>query len=189
MATVALGGGFSDVAVEAAHAFRAALTALSRPGRIVEIAGAAPPAPLSPAAGTLLLTLASADTPVHLVGGHDTEEIRSWLAFHTGAPVADREDAAFAVGTWDALSPLEGYRIGTPEYPDRSATLIVELSALGGEGAILTGPGIDGQARLDLPALEPFRENAARYPLGLDFFFTCGARVAGLPRTTHVGAG
>ena len=188
MQTEVLEGGFADAPVEAAHAFRALLSALSRPGQVVELAGAAPPAPVSPAAGTLLLTLADAETPVHLAGAHDTEEVRAWLAFHTGAPVAGRESAVFAIGTWEALLPLRDYRVGTPDYPDRSATLIVERMEAGGAGAVLTGPGIDGHAQMDLPALEPFRENAARFPLGLDFFFASGARVAALPRSTHVEA-
>ena len=51
----ALEGGFSDAPRQSARAFRAALTALSRPGIIVEVDGAAPPAPLSVAAGVLLL--------------------------------------------------------------------------------------------------------------------------------------
>jgi alpha-D-ribose 1-methylphosphonate 5-triphosphate synthase subunit PhnH len=91
------------------------------------------------------------------------------------------------VGTWDALLPLDSYRIGEAEYPDRSATLIVELTDLRPEGATLTGPGIRDTARLSLPETEAFRRNARLFPLGLDFFLTAGDRVAALPRTTRVG--
>jgi alpha-D-ribose 1-methylphosphonate 5-triphosphate synthase subunit PhnH len=183
----ALDGGFADAPRDAAHAFRAAMSAMARPGRIERLSGARPPAPLSVAAGTLILTLCDPETPVHLAAAHDTAEVRGWIAFHTGAPVVGRAQAAFAVGTWSALLPLDGYRVGEAEYPDRSATLIVEMEALTAEGATLTGPGIRDTARLSLPETEAFRMNAGLFPLGLDFFLTAGDRVAALPRTTRVG--
>jgi alpha-D-ribose 1-methylphosphonate 5-triphosphate synthase subunit PhnH len=184
--TAALTGGFADPPRTAARAFRAALEALSRPGRILDVAGAAPPAPLSVAAGVLLLTLADRTAPVHLAGRHDTADVRDWLAFHTGAPLAPARDAAFAVGTWDALQPLDRFPIGLPAYPDRSATLIVEVPALTADGALLRGPGIAGTARLPVPDPAAFRANRALFPLGLDVFLTCGNALAGLPRTTIV---
>jgi alpha-D-ribose 1-methylphosphonate 5-triphosphate synthase subunit PhnH len=182
-----LDGGFADAPRDAAHAFRAAMDAMARPGRIARLQGARPPAPLSVAAGVLILTLCDPETPVHLAGEHDTTALRGWIAFHTGAQVVGRADAAFAVGTWEALLPLDGYRTGEAEYPDRSATLIVEMPALTAEGATLTGPGIRDTAHLSLPEAEAFRRNARLFPLGLDFFLTAGDRVAALPRTTRVG--
>jgi alpha-D-ribose 1-methylphosphonate 5-triphosphate synthase subunit PhnH len=183
---LALEGGFADPARDAAVAFRAAMTALARPGTILEVAGARPPAPLSVAAGVLLLTLADAETPVHLAGAHDCAAVRTWLAFHTGAPVADRAAAAFAVGAWGALLPLSDYPAGTPEYPDRSTTLIVETPVLAARGARLTGPGIAREARLSLPDAAALGRNAARFPLGLDLFLVCGTRLAGLPRSIRI---
>ncbi|RBI85909.1 phosphonate C-P lyase system protein PhnH [Rhodosalinus halophilus] len=182
----AVSGGFQDAPEEAAVAFRAAMSALARPGRIERVAGAAPPAPLSVAAGVLLLTLCDADTPLHLAGGVDTEAVRAWVGFHTGAPLVGRGRAAFALGRWEALLPLDSYPCGTPEYPDRSATLIVEMERLAPEGMQLEGPGIEARAELGLPERAAFRQNHARFPLGLDFFFTCGERLAALPRSTRV---
>jgi len=161
---------------------------MARPGTVQGIAGATPPAPLSAAAGTVLLTLCDSDTLVHLAGDADCDDMRSWLAFHTGAPLCGPQHCQFAVGTWETLLPLSDYPIGTPDYPDRSATLIVEVPALEANGATLSGPGIRGEARLSLPDIAAFQDNAARFPLGLDFVFTCGNRVAALPRSTRVGA-
>lgn len=186
MEAAALDGGFADAPVTAAVAFRAALEAMARPGRIGRIGGAQPPAPLSPAAGTLILTLCDPDTPVHLAGAHNAAEVCDWITFHTGAPLAVADSCRFAVGAWDALAPLDAYPIGTPEYPDRSATLIVEMAALLAEGCRLSGPGIEAEARLNLPEAAAFRRNAALFPLGLEFFFTHQDRLAGLPRTTRV---
>lgn len=189
MRTDCLGGGFAAPAADAARAFRAILEALARPGTIGRISGAAPPAPLSAAAGAVLLTLTDRTTPLFLGRSHDTEAVRAWIAFHTGAPVAAADAAVFAVGTWEALLPLDRFRIGTPEYPDRSATLIVERPDLASRGARLTGPGIDGVAWLDLPDPAAHRANRALFPLGLDMIFCAGDRVAGLPRSTIVEAG
>lgn len=189
MSGAALSGGFADPAVEAALAFRAVLQAMARPGRIARVAGAAPPAPCSPAAGAVLLTLVDADTPLHLAGAHDCGPLRDWVRFHTGAPLVPRAAAAFALGDWAALAPLRGYPVGTPDYPDRSATLIVELPALTAAGARLAGPGIRQAARLPLPDPAAFAANAARFPLGLDVILTAGDRLAALPRSTRVEAG
>lgn len=186
MEMTALSGGFTDAPRDASFAFRAIMNAMARPGRIECLEGATPPAPLNIAAGTLLLTLADPDTPVHLAGDIDRAEVRDWLAFHTGAPIEAPAQATFAVGTWDALLPLDAYAIGTPEYPDRSTTLIVEVDTLSSTGSTLAGPGIKTTASLSLPDPDAIAANNARFPLGLDFFFTCANQIAGLPRTTRI---
>ena len=186
METRMLEGGFADAPVGSAHAFRAAMQAMARPGRIEAIRGGSGPAPLSEAAATLLLTLCDPETPVHLAGAHDTDDIRGWITFHTGAPLVGAGAAVFALGTWEALAPLDRFAIGTPEYPDRSATLIVEMADLTPAGATLRGPGIRETAQLSLPEEMAFARNAALFPLGLDFFFTCWRSLAALPRTTKV---
>jgi len=188
-----LEGGFGDRARDSAVAFRAALDALARPGRIREVTGTAPPEGLSVAAGALLLTLADAETPLWLPERLREGAVAEWLRFHTNAPqAAGPGQAMFAAGRWEELLPLEDWPAGEPAYPDRAATLIVEVAALeGGPVLALSGPGIDGWARLApvLPAgaAEMLRVNAARFPLGLDFFFAAGRCVAGLPRSTRIG--
>jgi len=92
----------------------------------------------------------------------------------------------FAVGRWEALLPLSAYPIGTSEYPDRSATLIVECAKLAASGAILKGPGIKSETALSLPDIAAFQSNSTLFPLGLDFILTCGNQLAALPRTTEV---
>ena len=181
-----LSGGFSDPAIQSAYVFRSVMEAMARPGSIRDVVGAEPPHPLSVAAGAVLLTLCDTDTPVYLAGELDCETVRAWLAFHTGAPLCGPSRAMFAVGAWDALQPLQPYPIGTSEYPDRSTTLIVECADLAPVGATLTGPGIKETASLSVPEVEAFQRNQALFPLGLDFIFTSGNRLAALPRTTEV---
>ena len=179
-------GGFQNAPIQAAHAFRAAMTVMARPGEIRPLIGANAPEPLSVAAGTLLLTLCDPDTKVYLAGVVNTKPVRDWLTFHTGAHLSAASEADFAVGAWSELGPFNVYRVGTAEYPDRSATLIVESDDLQQTGAELRGPGIKETAHLSVPDVPTLQANAALYPLGCDFFFTSGDRVAALPRSTQI---
>lgn len=181
-----LSGGFDAPPVQAAHAFRAIMEAMARPGSIYGVSGARPPAPLSAAAGVALLTLADGTTPLHLAGAADCEAVRDWVAFHIGAPLCAAPEAAFALGTWQALQPVSRFRIGQPDYPDRSATLIVEVDRLVNHGPTLIGPGIETAQWLCLPDTAAFHANRALFPMGFDCLFTCGARLAALPRSTRV---
>lgn len=186
MSTHTLEGGFKKPAIDSAHAFRSVMDAMARPGTINSLSAASPPAPLSIAAGVCLLTLCDHETPVHLGESHDHPQVREWIAFHTGAPLSTAEECSFAVGTWNSMQPLTSYAQGTSEYPDRSATLLVELDHLENSGATLTGPGIKDTASLKLPDVALIQENHKRYPLGLDFIFTSSNQLAALPRSTEV---
>lgn len=182
----ALDGGFTDAPVQSARAFREILEAMARPGTIRQVAGARPPAPVSVAAGVALLVLCDPTTGLHLAGAADCPALRDWVAFHIGAPLVAAEDADFALGTWEALQPVSRFRIGQPDYPDRSATLIVELDRLVNHGPALAGPGIELATWLNLPETAAFRANRAQFPLGFDCLFTAGDRAAALPRSTRV---
>ncbi len=186
--SAALEGGFENAAIQAAHAFRAALEAMARPGTLHRVEGAAPPAPLSKAAGGLILTLCDGTTPVHLAGRHDCGLVRDWITFHTGAPVVAAGAAQFAVGAWDALQPLDRFAIGLPDYPDRSATLIIEMAQLTAAGVRLSGPGIQDHALLSVPDVATFQANGGQFPCGFDCFLTAGDQVAGLPRSVRMEA-
>ncbi|MEO0380496.1 MAG: phosphonate C-P lyase system protein PhnH [Pseudomonadota bacterium] len=180
-----LAGGFSDPPHQSADAFRAVMQAMARPGRIYDLGGAVAPALLSIAAGTVIMTLCDSETGVHLADDYDVPEVRDWITFHTCAPLVGPEAATFVVGPWDRIS-LDALPLGTAEYPDRSATVIVEMPSLATTGATLRGPGIKHAAHLNLPDIATFQRNAALFPLGLDFMFTSGAQIAALPRTTKV---
>ena len=186
MTSEALTGGFKEGPIATARAFRAALEAMARPGTIWTVDSAAPPKPLTVAAGVLILTLCDDTTPIHLGPSLDNPVLRDWIIFHTGAPLVSAQAARFAVGTWADLTPVNRFATGLPDYPDRSATLIVEMTALTPDGARLSGPGIAETARLSLPEMAAFHANQALFPMGFDTYFTCGNRLAALPRSTHV---
>lgn len=187
-----LSGGFADPARDGARAFRAALDAMARPGRIHVLEGAVPPGDLAPAAGVLLLTLTDRTTPLWIAPLTATPALARWIAFHTGAPDAEgRSSAAFGLGTLPALLPLGVWPQGSADYPDRSATLIAEVPSLrGGTPLTLRGPGIETHLTVAPETPDGFarelRRNRAAYPLGVDLFLVCGAEVMALPRTVRL---
>lgn len=181
--------GFAEPVFGAQAAFRAAMEATARPGSIQALA-ALPDAPpgLEPAAAALLLALADDTTPLWTDAG---AEARGWLAFHTGAPAAAPEGAAFLLAT-AAPPPLEALLLGTDEAPQEGATLVVQVAALHEGGAwSLQGPGIRDVAWLGVDGLPPgfLAARAALVPLaprGLDIILCCGARLVALPRSTRI---
>jgi alpha-D-ribose 1-methylphosphonate 5-triphosphate synthase subunit PhnH len=186
--------GLDDPVRGSQSAFRAVLDAMAHPGRIVALPGllgSAPPAPLGAASAALALTLCDIDTPVWLDDA--ASRAAGFLAFHCGAPLAGNPaDARFAiVADAAALPPLDGFSLGSDEYPERSATLLIEVAALAEKpGVMLRGPGIRGTARLDVAGLptrfwEERKALAELFPRGIDIVFTCGARLAALPRSTQ----
>jgi alpha-D-ribose 1-methylphosphonate 5-triphosphate synthase subunit PhnH len=190
-----LAPGLADPAHDAQHLFRAVLDAMSRPGRVVELADA-PDGPngLEPAAVGCLLTLADRDTPIWLAPAFDRSVVRDYFRFHTGAPlVGERKQASFALLGPD-LTDLDGFAIGTDTYPDRAATLVIEVSAIdGGQARTWRGPGIAGSTRVAIGGLadsfwQAWSENHALFPCGVDILFVAGRRLVALPRSIAVEA-
>lgn len=178
------GTGFADPAADAARAFRAILDAMARPGTVQHMAGVTPPEGLSVAAACALLVLCDRTTPLYLAPSHDRPALRDWITFHIGAPFVAAPKAAFALGDWQALMPLSQYPAGTAEYPDRSATLIVETAPQ--HAARISGPGLQAPVDTTLPDPVAMADNAALFPLGVDFILTEGETLTALPRSTRI---
>jgi alpha-D-ribose 1-methylphosphonate 5-triphosphate synthase subunit PhnH len=190
-------GGFTDPVFDSQAVFRAVLDATAGPGAMQPLPDrVAPPAPLNASAGAILLALADADTPVFLDAAlAASPSVAAWIAFHTGAPVVSAApDATFAViSDLDAMPALSAFAQGSAEYPDRSATLVLQVAsvAIGPAGLTLRGPGIGGSRILrvaDLP--DWFRAawalNQEAFPLGVDILFAADGWVAALPRTAEI---
>ncbi|TAJ81749.1 phosphonate C-P lyase system protein PhnH [Reyranella sp.] len=189
-----LSPGLADPSHDAQQLFREVLDAFSHPGRIVTLADAPQgPGMISPAATAYLLTLADRDTPLWLAPSFNTPEVRDYLRFHTGTPIIeDRAAATFAVLSHDDADPFEGFASGTDTYPDRSATLLIEVPALG-TGPVRTGrgPGIKGETQLAIAGLDDWfwrqcATNHALFPCGVDLIFTTGSQLLALPRSISV---
>lgn len=189
-------GGFAEPVLDAQAAFRAVMDAMARPGTASTLAGkATPPAPLSATAATVALTLCDHDTPVWLDPAlKGSAAVTAWLGFHTGAPLASTPaEAHFAlVADTATLIALENFAQGGQDYPDRSATLILQVDSLdGGAPLRLEGPGIETAATLaptPMPRhfVEQWRQNSGRFPRGVDLVLAAPGKLACLPRTTRI---
>ena len=186
---------FRDAVRESQAVFRLAMRTLASPGQIVLLdTPLAPPAPLFAPAAALLLTLCDYETPVWLDPVlADSAEVAAFLRFYTGVRlVTSPGDAAFAMIADAARMPaLSAFAQGTPDYPDRSTTLILQVETLGTAGWTLEGPGISGTARFSaapLPAdfTAQMRANRAAFPCGVDILFATRTSLAALPRSTRL---
>ncbi|MEQ8507241.1 MAG: phosphonate C-P lyase system protein PhnH [Rhodospirillales bacterium] len=193
--------GFGDPVHDSQAVFRSVLRAMSRPGEVQELtAPIMPPAPLLPAAAAVCLALLDLETRLWIDGGsRDVSQARDFLAFHTGAPTASTAaDADFVVVADGAMVPrLDTFRQGSDEAPEKSATLIVQVTDLDDmpvDGVWrLSGPGVDGTAGLHIEGLrgglvEELADNRGRFPRGVDLILCAETRLACLPRTTKVEA-
>ena len=196
-----LGRGFADPALCSQSVFRYALDALSLPGRIAVLDASGPlknmqvPRGAHPAAAALLLALLDQDCKLWLSGGFSHSDAAAWLRFHTGCSIV--QDPAQADFAWVAqaaeLPLLARFSQGSAEYPDLSATCVIQVDSLQAQGSgwTLSGPGIEGSTQLHVGGLSPDfcsqrRAEQAHFPCGLDFLFTHGLSLVGLPRTTQL---
>jgi alpha-D-ribose 1-methylphosphonate 5-triphosphate synthase subunit PhnH len=182
---------FAESALTSQACFRAIMRAMSQPGRIETLSGhSSAPAPLMPAAAAALVTLCDFEASMWIAPGLSAAS--DWLRFTTDARLAPTpRDANFSLCEASELN-LAQFCIGTPAYPDRGATVMVQCPALeGGPAITLAGPGIAATASLSvagLPADFPsqLRPNHALFPLGVDLIFVSGERLLALPRSTRI---
>lgn len=187
--------GLADPTLDSQRIFRSLLEAMAHPGRIVDVAvELQAPSPLHPAAAAACLTMLDFDTPLWLDEVAARPDAVEWLRFHSGAPIVSRPQAArFAlIADPQGMPSPDTFDSGTAEYPERSATLIVQVqSLLGGTGRRLRGPGIADEARLEVAGVPDafwtwMAANHALFPCGVDVVLSAGRVIAALPRTTEV---
>jgi alpha-D-ribose 1-methylphosphonate 5-triphosphate synthase subunit PhnH len=190
-----IAAGFADPALVAQATFRCLLEAIAHPGRIVAAPAGlpVPPAPLLAPAYAAALTLLDFETPLWVDPALATPAVIDSLRLHCGCPIVPQQDARFALLTGSG-APLAAFDQGSPEYPDRSATLILQVEDLtAGRGVRLTGPGIRANTRLHVEGLPAdfwalWGMCHRQFPLGVDVMFVTTDRLAALPRSIEVQA-
>ena len=192
--------GFDQPVFDSQRVFRSVLDAMAHPGRVLEIdTDVEPTGLLQPAAAAACLTLADIDTPVWIQPGSPGAEYATtarFLGFHCNCPITnDPAAAAFAVIHSPLRMPaLCGFRLGEADYPDRSTTLLIQVTGFDAPASVtLSGPGILDSRSLAVAGLSSgfwneWRDNGALFPRGVDVLFMSGCRIAALPRTTRVEA-
>jgi alpha-D-ribose 1-methylphosphonate 5-triphosphate synthase subunit PhnH len=187
--------GLADPVLDSQRIFRSVLEAMAHPGRVVALEGPPEvPRGLHPAAVAVCLALVDFETPLWLDPPARRPEVLDGLRFRCGCPIVEEPGRArFGLIVHpQRMPPLDTFDGGTDEYPDRSATLIVQVAALAtGAGKRLRGPGIPKEERLAADGLpERFwtelRDNHARFPRGVDVVLAAPVALAALPRSTRV---
>ncbi|MBL1118600.1 phosphonate C-P lyase system protein PhnH [Streptomyces sp. 110] len=195
--TTAPAPGFADPTRGAQRVFRAILDALAHPGRSYRIAvPTQAPEALGPGLTAVALTLLDEDVSVWL---HRTpaenSDVTSYLAFHTGARMANEHGPAnFVLATPDTLPALDALALGTDDAPHQSATVVLDARTPGtGARFTATGPGIDGRVEIEAPwapegFLAAWTRNGALFPRGVDLLVVSDDSIVALPRTTRLRA-
>ncbi|WP_035477530.1 phosphonate C-P lyase system protein PhnH [Aliagarivorans taiwanensis] len=186
--------GMRDVVHHSQACFRQVLTALSEPGSRHTLGRHAGFGDMSAAASEVVLSLCDGNTPLWLSPRLASQaEIGANLHFHCGVNLVDETHAAsfVVIGRGDHGDYVaKDFALGSEEYPDRSATVIIEVDQLDrGLSLAISGPGISGHKQICLGDLDPAWLNAlreGRFPLGLDLLFVAGDQLLALPRTTVV---
>jgi alpha-D-ribose 1-methylphosphonate 5-triphosphate synthase subunit PhnH len=149
-------------------------------------------------AAAVALTLCDHDTPAWLDAGlRASDPVREWLRFHCGCKLVDApRAAAFAfVSDPPALPPFETFNPGTPDYPDRSTTIVLQVESLRtGAPLRLTGPGnrtprILRAAPLPHDMAARLSANRELFPCGVDLILVSPDEIAALPRSVRVAEG
>ena len=193
--TMGLAPGFDSPVKDSQANFRVILAAMARPGTNMSL-----PRPLhvSPqfagAAIGIAFTLLDRDTSYWLPAMNLDVQLERYIAFHTGAVRTQNvKEADFLLcPDVQSMPDLFAAKCGNPEYPDRSATFVIEAGPFDeGWPVELEGPGIETNARFSALGLsEAFwrgaQTNHERFPLGVDFLFTSGDQVSALPRSTAI---
>lgn len=187
--------GFVDPVRDSQAVFRSILDALATPGAIKVLPKTLPRnLSVGPDLASALLTFTGPECEIALSPALQSEPVRQFVAFHTGARLTDNLDAAAFVfiAEGDALPKLSQCNLGSQEYPDRSTTIIVAVSSLtDGQQRVLLGPGIETEqcfavAGLPEDFVGQWSENRELFPRGVDMIFVSDGQVLGLPRSTRM---
>jgi alpha-D-ribose 1-methylphosphonate 5-triphosphate synthase subunit PhnH len=190
-----IGAGFRDPVLDSQAVFRSCLAAIAAPGSLQRVSAEVDlPNGVTAAAGALLLALLDPDTRLWLSPSLQAGDAPAYLRFHTGCALAGHSaECDFAlVASLAELPDLAQFPAGTDLYPDRSASVVLQVDGLAVDGGwSLSGPGMQRSARLRVAGLgadfaAAWRENNARFPRGIDFYFASGSTLCALARTTRI---
>jgi len=200
-----LGAGFADPIQHSQQAFRALLTAQSRPGSLQTLTGRPlPHAPgLSPALGAALLTVLDSECRAFFAPEVASTALDTYLRFHTGVRPSSPMQAHFVVSGTDSAGPAlwNALDAGSDEAPHASTSWWIDVPWLGTDRGLpaaadtqwlqLMGPGIRDATTLGVSGLgAAFWQwrlaQQSLYPCGIDLLLCCGVQIVALPRSTRI---
>lgn len=164
--------------------FRTILDCMSRPGKVNHIGEIKiqTPAEWHPASALVAFALLNRD--VTFYANNNSQIIAEYLTVNTSAnPTAvNKADFVFINGL-DNGEVLLNTNIGVLEYPEKSATVIIDVENIYDvpkdqtHEIILQGPGVETEKRvyvrnISSSILEALKEQNSEYPLGVDVILT-----------------
>ena len=170
--------------------FRVLLQAMSHPGRVYPL----PDFPQDwPTAVGFLGSVMDNEVGFAVIGDLELEKS---IGAYTGSRRVAPEDADYLViGNGFGSEKLTQVKRGSLEYPDTGATILylVEEVREGNGDIVLSGPGVDGTASLQIKGLpiaelHRLRQVNSEFPLGVDaVFLDEHKRIACIPRSSRIG--
>jgi len=178
--------------------FRTILDSMARPGKVNNIGEIKiqSPANLHPASALVAFALLNRDVAFYV--RNNKEEISEYFVVNTNSKptTISNADFVFIAGTDDDQILLET-NIGVLEYPEKSATIIIDVDHIYDvpkdqtHEIILQGPGVDGEKRVYVSnissnILQALKEQNSEYPLGVDVILTDGeGNIMCIPRSNN----
>ncbi|MCS7200241.1 MAG: phosphonate C-P lyase system protein PhnH [Caldimicrobium sp.] len=180
----------NDEILNSQRAFRVLLNSMCHPGTLYDLSFINHQNYLKLILKTLLDNEVS-----HCVIGDNKEIIEKEIYEMTGSKSRQIDEADFIVIFGNSSNgEIKKAKIGTPEYPDSSATLIYYISSNHNETTRvkLKGPGIEGEKMflvfgINKNEFELLKLINSNYPLGLDSIFLYDfGKVFCIPRSTRI---
>ncbi|MFM1815296.1 MAG: carbon-phosphorus lyase [Pseudomonadota bacterium] len=190
-----IAAGFADNVIDSQAAFRTLLECVARPGTVKVLrSNVAPPLPLLPATAALILTLSDYETSIWLDAPlANSPDVIAFVRFHTQSRLAESPaDADFAiVSDPEGMPPLIAFKQGSPEFPERSSTLLVQVNSFSDKGPFFSGPGIRDTIRfwaepLPVGLQQQLSLNRTQFPCGVDLVFVGTDAISALPRSVRL---
>lgn len=174
---------YNDVFDAQAH-FRILLDSMARPGKVNNISEIKIQSPEKLNATSALMGFALLNSDVTFYTNNNSSEISEYFIVNTNSKPATIEHADFVfINGSDDGRVLLKTNVGVLEYPEKSATVIIDVDNIYDLPKdqtfeiILQGPGVDGEKRVYVRnishhILESLKEQNAEYPLGIDVILT-----------------
>lgn len=189
-----------DQVFDAQQHYRLILDSMARPGKINTFPALHLDYPEGINRASILIALSLLNTDAGFAALFAYEgAIADYIALHTSAVKAPLAEADFIFIPQNFGSGfIEDLKVGTLPYPEDSATIVADASAISITPApnalelILKGPGVDGTttvyvADLNPDLLEELKIQNEEFPLGIDLIVTdAEANLICIPRSTAV---
>lgn len=181
-----------DATVREHEAFRNLLQAMARPGTVRALAGGVGGG--EAALDLLLDCVLDGESSLAVLDGPEAP-LAEAAGRRNGCRRTEAGSADFVLaGPEGGGSRLASLRLGEPDYPDRSATVVYRVARLEEAGGSWkwTGPGIADEIRPLVEGLPDAEWHHLRmvnsvYPMGVDCVFVDKAgRIAAMPRSTRL---